>query len=225
MNFASFLNREIVRPVATLIAPGTALLAPYFLALLHHHASLRDVAVRDTGAVVAVVLIAALAVGLVLEDLGSQIEAKLWDPALEEFNREHGRVWWQYLALTYETDKEPLGQHYVRTILLRMKFEFSFGLAMFLGLPGAVWLGVASNKVSWHVPLIGCGVMFCLGIYLIKESLDSAGVLSDARQTLVDGPDAVVSRKSKERLKSGKIGLWFCLTRRSRRRAASRPRA
>jgi hypothetical protein len=94
----------------------------------------------------AITFLVVLAVGLLLEDIGSVIEANVWD-ALLESEYEIEAIWAKYLILAF--DKEPIGQRYLRTVLLRLKFELGCAVAFLAFLIGMAWLNVAFPVISW----------------------------------------------------------------------------
>ena len=67
-------------------------------------------------------VLASIGAGLIVEDVGSRIESLYFDKRLArtaEFST-HSTEWFQYLRLAFRV--EPIGQRYLRAILLRFKF-------------------------------------------------------------------------------------------------------
>jgi hypothetical protein len=135
---------------------------------------------------VTVLLVAAIMVGLLLEDVGSRVEAELWDNRLKRRDPNFGGYWDSYLRLEYEKDKEPLGQHYMRTILLRMKFELSFAIALLIALPGFVVMSVAVHSGGALAISLESVGLAAVSAYLFYESFSSAAVLARVRKLLVE---------------------------------------
>jgi hypothetical protein len=84
MNLISLVQNEFVKPLVTLIIPGGVVLTPIF-AFLYCHYSLLQEALKTTedsessqaGIIIFLLLVCALAVGLIIEDLGSRVESFL----------------------------------------------------------------------------------------------------------------------------------------------------
>ncbi len=77
-----------------------------------------------------VLALASIAAGLLVEDIGSRIESRFLDKRLgaQPAFSTHSEEWNQYLRLVFKT--EPVGQRYLRAILLRFKFELGASIAL-----------------------------------------------------------------------------------------------
>src|ERR1700733_7814336 len=75
--------------------------------------------------------LACIAAGLLVEDIGSRIESRFLDKRLgtQPGFSTHSDEWNQYLRLVFKA--EPVGQRYLRAILLRFKFELGTAIALF----------------------------------------------------------------------------------------------
>ena len=182
MDFASTFRAEVFRPVAVLIVPGAIASFPYFMLATKYFPDLATY--RDTHEIpyYAISFLLVLGVGLILEDLGSLIEAEVWDEKLE---RDHKikDTWQKYLMLTLE--KEPIGQRYLRAMVLRLKFELGCSVAFVPFLFGMAWLNVAFPLISWCAySALAIGVTL-MGAYLLWESYRGARVLATLRKDLV----------------------------------------
>src|SRR5438067_1572603 len=114
---------EIFRPVVTLLIPGFWVLAPWTIAIFLHYPTDWSFACdhRDGSGLVFVVI--ATALGMVLENLGAQLEECFF----KRLTKNDYSNWYAYLALAPE--REPIGLRYIRTVVLRMKFELGMGVA------------------------------------------------------------------------------------------------
>src|SRR5207245_3973826 len=82
-------------------------------------------------------VITVIAIGLILENLGGRIEA-VWDKFINRNNNGHKDKLEAYLRLKVES--EFVGQRYLRTVLVRMKFELAMLPALVSFAFGLIWL-------------------------------------------------------------------------------------
>jgi hypothetical protein len=93
-------------------------------------------------------------------------------------------TWWKYLRIAWV--HEPIGQHYLRRLLVSFKFElnlFVASLANILSIGGLAMVGA----VPWPATItaeIGLGIAALL---LANAARGSAEVLADIRAALVKG--------------------------------------
>jgi hypothetical protein len=108
---------ELFRPIVTLLLPGFWALTPFVIGLFLRYPLFWGFAISHSTACSIVFLVASTAVGMVLENFGGEME--------NLFFRKHGakafEEWYEYLSLTVEC--RPVGFSYIRTYVLRVKFE------------------------------------------------------------------------------------------------------
>lgn len=176
-------RREIFRPVMTLLVPGATALAPYMLILLASYPPLSAFLDKSPTSVLVVALLIGVALGLIIEDIGSCIE-KGWDSLLEKETGRHKSDWKAYLRLTLDSDSVAI--EYMNDILLSLKFELGFSLALLIAWPGLWWydsLFDVFSKVSFVIASI---LIFLLAGYLLWESFSSAKLLGETRALLLE---------------------------------------
>jgi hypothetical protein len=181
MDITSVLKNEIFRPLTTVVVPGAVALGPFVLLLEDYVPSVKQFAEGNHSGFGLVLLIAILAAGLVLEDLGSWIEV-CWDGCLKRKHPSREKVWGEYLQL--KTGSEIIGQRYLRTLLLRLKFELSMAPAVLAFAIGLLWLnGVhrfwRASAMAWVATFLAA-----LVAYLLKESYDSAEKLGTLHESI-----------------------------------------
>jgi hypothetical protein len=90
-----------------------------FVVLLQRFPSFRNLAEANHTETALLLALASIASGLLVEDIGSRIESRWFDKQLvkQPSFSHHDDEWDQYLRLTFSI--EPVGQRYLRTILLR----------------------------------------------------------------------------------------------------------
>jgi hypothetical protein len=78
MDVTSAFKSEIFRPLTTVVIPGAVAIGPYVI-LVGYYAPITFKFWDDhSAAVVATIVVAAIAVGLVLDNIGTHIEAKFF---------------------------------------------------------------------------------------------------------------------------------------------------
>ena len=136
-NFFSAFTSEVFRPLVTLLIPGAIAISTWFVGLLWHFHDLR-ILVFNNHAEVGIVLVLALTfAGLVLEDMGARVET-IFDSRRENQSGKHFDNWYAYLRTAFKAD--PIGRRYVRTLVLRLKFELGMAFAMLSAGAGVLWL-------------------------------------------------------------------------------------
>lgn len=136
-NFFSAFTSEVFRPLVTLLIPGAIAVSTWFVGLLWHFAALRTL-VRDNHTEVAfVLLLAMIFAGLVVEDIGARFESFL-DSRRDAQDGKHLDNWYAYLRTAFKAD--PIGRRYLRTLVLRLKFELGIAFAMISAGLGLLWL-------------------------------------------------------------------------------------
>jgi hypothetical protein len=180
MDFSSAFKSELFRPLVTLFIPGGVAAAPFFL-LVGHYAPATVVFWDDhPSTTVAVVVGCIVAAGLVLENFGSRLE-ELCDRQLNK-NDDHGATWNAYLGLTLKD--EIVGQRYLRTLLLRMKFELAMVPALICGVAGLLWLDRVKPFWPFYRGWLWFGGIAMVG-YFAWESYASAKVMGATRKIVV----------------------------------------
>src|SRR5713101_6175282 len=116
MDLITGLKSEVFRPLATLVVPGTAALAPYLCVATEKNPGLITLFEQHPNLVGTGIAFLILAVGFFLEDLGSRIESGVWDERLEARTGCQQSDWKNYLKLSWKIGEEPIAQRYLRTV-------------------------------------------------------------------------------------------------------------
>lgn len=184
MDVMSGLRSDVYRVLVTSLIPGTIGTAPYMCMLAHYFP--RVAAFIDMQPIVAGVVYFILVViaAQVVENLGSQLESKAWDPLLEKRDPLHMQNWSKYLQMAFKTT--PVGEEYIRVVVLRLKFELNTGMALLLSAYGYWWIMPMKAGLSLGASLWIPGVILAVAGYLFFESYESCRVLSSARRVLVE---------------------------------------
>jgi hypothetical protein len=183
MDFVETFKSEIFRPVVTLVVPGAVSIGPYIIVAGYHIHRVREFWDEHPSAFVAIVVIFGIAAGLVLENLGAEIE-NLWDWILAKKDNQHNATWEDYLKL--ELKDEIIGQRYLRIVLTWMKFELAMFPALLSLWFGLMWVTCIYHTWStWGFTKLS---IFILGLagYLLYSSYDSAKNLSGKRKLIIE---------------------------------------
>src|SRR5688572_22339624 len=119
----SAFGSEIFRPLSTVVLPGAFALTPSLIAALYEFSGFRHMVADNHAEAVAAFIVAAVFSGLVCEDIGARLESWLDAKA----GADHEVVWYSYLRQALRI--EPVGHRYLRTLVLRLKFELGCSAA------------------------------------------------------------------------------------------------
>ncbi len=168
MDLAATLKSEIVRPTLTLVVPGLTAIAPFLIQSKRLLPNLSRYLERHSTLASFTILLAVLAVGLILQSIGSWFEAGIIDRKLEARYPNLSSDRYDYLRLSYTT--EPIGQRYLRTVTLHLKFELSMAPAVMLTLIGVNWINsdlhVFGTTQIWSISI-------ALGLIAAYSSVDT----------------------------------------------------
>ncbi len=180
--FTAF-GSEIFRPLATIVIPGAMAISSWFVVLLQKFPSLRDLVVANHTETTLLLVLASIATGLFVEDLGSRIESQYFDKRLGKrpaFSA-HSEEWNQYLRLAFKI--EPVGQRYLRSVVLRFKFELGTAVALL-----SSGIGLLLTSLALCKALICLGVFALAAAYLVfVEARGSHELLSEIRHEILKG--------------------------------------
>jgi hypothetical protein len=184
-NFFSAFSTEVFRPIVTLLIPGAIGISTWFIALVWHFTTIRTLVVANHGETGLVLLLAMIFAGLVFEDLGARVEKKLDEKADERTEKHHSDEWYSYLRTAFLAD--PVGRRYVRTIVLRLKFELGVAFSMLSAAVGLFWLwSLGLSRSTFVITLLVCILFVVWGLWEATEThsllaKNHANLLQDIR--------------------------------------------
>ena len=183
MDVTSAFKTEVLRPLVAIVIPGAFAIAPYTVLLGYYVPGTFDFWDDHPSAVVAIIVVAAIAAGLVLDDIGSHIESRYWDEKLEKAKPGHKQRWKEYLAL--ELKDEVIGQRYLRGRVEWLKFELSMAPALLSFIAGLTWLQCIYHFIRWP-GFAGLAAFFlALAAFLLRESFVTACLLAETREIIL----------------------------------------
>lgn len=119
-------------------------------------------------------------VGLVLEDMGARVETR-WDARKDKQNGSHVDNWYAYLRTAFKAD--PIGRRYVRTLVLRLKFELGIAFAVLSAGVGILWLWYMG--LSFRVVVASELLCVLFVVWGLVEGRSTHDALAKNRQNLL----------------------------------------
>ena len=183
MDPTSAVRTETLPVIATVIAPGAVFSSPYAWVVLSRSPALVDFLSDHEAIAVATTLILWVTAGFLLESVGSYLEVY----GIDRRRPDHEVMldtWWKYLRIAWS--HEPIGQRYLRRLLVSLKFELNTCVATLLSTPAA-WLlwrvGLVHGRTA-VLMAVGFGAV-AFGFYVAARG--TADVLANLRTHLVKG--------------------------------------
>ncbi len=187
MQAFDIFNRQVLRGLTTLVIPGAVILASYLALLAYHFPGWADYWLTNPGSTLIIVLVVSLAAGMIIDNLGGLIESRILDKILSYKDSDHMKNWEEYLACP--DDERIVAYGYLRSLLLRMKFELNLSVAFILAIPGLYQIGKLNCFwSSWAEAsfLSSLSIFIVIILYLLWESYQSAKNLSKVRSIIID---------------------------------------
>lgn len=177
------ISLDVNRIILQLLIPGIFALYPYILLFANRF---NNLSISD-GYLGAIIFILSVSAGLVIEDFASQIESECWDKQNDSKFPERENEWNKYLKFKTLESEMPIAQKYLRTILIRMKFELSFAIALLIMIIGLCILEYYINFCQscmqfWLVCII---LPFSIACYQLYESKQSSILLIKIRKNII----------------------------------------
>ncbi len=187
MDMTAPFKTEVLRPIITLVAPGIIACGPFALILGHYVPAVKEFWTVHPNAFAVLLGLVVLAVGFVIEDIGSFVESHVWDSILAKRNPAHLKDWKRYLKL--QLNDELVGQRYLRTKLVQLKFELAMSPALLVFWIGLMWLNGIHQFWACVATILVSLTVFVGVAYLLYESWKTAGVLSETRAFIPEAVD------------------------------------
>jgi hypothetical protein len=179
----SAVRTDALPVIATVIAPGAFASSSYAWAVLSSAPDLRAFLDQHEAIAVAAALLLWVVAGFLIESLGSYVEVYAIDRRRPD-HRQQLKNWWRYLRIAWE--KEPIGQRYLRRLLVSFKFELNMCVAALTATAGVVWLRVIGRLRS-STTAVAIVVLCVVGYVLFRAAKDSSEILAMRREQLLLG--------------------------------------
>lgn len=181
MNFLSAFQSEVFRPLVTLLIPGALASSSWTVVLIWKFSALQGLISRNHTETAWILFLIITATGIIIEDWGARVETALDRRANKRTGGKHGEDWYAYLRTAFIAD--PVGRGYIRSLVMRLKFELGilFG-SLVAGAGVAALLPLGMNAGAGTVL-----IFLCLGLsaWELKEVTDTHAVLATNRAELL----------------------------------------
>jgi hypothetical protein len=172
---------EVFRPIVTLVVPGFFAVFNLGIIFWQRFPGLATFAEHHSGLATTTAVLTVVMIGLVCEDFGARLETFFDEQLTKETGYgQHAKEWFDYLRLAFE--REPVGHRYLRTLVLRLKFELGMAVA-------SVPFTVASFFIPAHCPWrIGLALAGVLALFVFfAEGKTTNKTLSELRREILKG--------------------------------------
>ena len=172
-------HSEVFRPIVSLVVPGFFATLSTSIVLWQKVKFVPMFVDSHPGTATVMMFLIILTAGLITEDVGSRLESffdkKLCNVTGYERHREE---WYDYLRLAFE--QEPVGHRYLRSLVLRLKFELGMTIASIPFALGAIAIEI---PCFWRivVGMISIAGLFYFGL----EAKTSNQELSNVRREVL----------------------------------------
>jgi hypothetical protein len=183
MDPTSAVRTDTLPAIATVVAPGAFVSSTYLWAILSSDAALRTFLDHHEAIALASALLLWIVAGFAVDSIGSYVEV-YWIDRPREDHSQMLEVWWRYLRIAWS--REPIGQRYLRRLLVSFKFELNMFTAALGTMPGVIALGFLGRIGALTAATATVGL--CLtSAALFNMAQGTAQVLADVRERLVRG--------------------------------------
>jgi hypothetical protein len=181
MDPTSVVRTDTLPAVATLLVPGAFASAPYVALGLFNYPDAANFLAQHEALMIVLAIMSWVASGFLIESLGSYVEVYAIDRCREDY-KQMMETWWRYLRIAWQ--REPIGQRYLRRLLVSFKFELNLFVATLLTMPGVILLShfdyLTTSAATWLLPALAI-----VALVLFVWAKNSSGLLMNLRAELV----------------------------------------
>jgi hypothetical protein len=189
MDLTSVIRPDVFGLLTRNIVPGIVAMAPWLFMIFKTSPAVAELWGLDHAIVYILFGTAILVAGLIIEELGTFIENEIIDPTVEYDREQLLDEWQQYLKL--RSLEDAIGQHYLRGVVVRLKFELTTAPAVLIGGIGTLASSVTTHEPSMTATVLIMGVAILLFMYLLSQAKISAQVLANTRKLLLEANSPV----------------------------------
>lgn len=181
MDITSTVRSDALPAVGGILVPGAIAITPYVLFMGSNLFDPNGFIAKSQGFSAGLAAILIVSVGIFIESIGTYLEYYVIDNF--HGNKENmQKEWWDYLKIAWNV--EPIGQQYLRKVLIIFKFELNMCVATTLCFPALFY--------AWHnkmLPEIHIKIIFFItiifAVIFLKTSIDSSRLLATLRKMLI----------------------------------------
>jgi hypothetical protein len=194
--FSAF-SSAVFFPLVSLVLPGLTAISSWYV-LMMRSTGLRELVRQNHSETALVLMLLAIFVGTIIDDLGMRIESCWFDRQRDAKTKGlHFAEWRAYLRKPFAV--EPFERRHLRNLVARLKFELGVAVALGIALPG-LWCNSASRYKPLIVMTAGA---FCLIAYLLLEAASTHEALGLLRHELLKEPEAANFPQPRVRIVNG----------------------
>lgn len=192
------VSNQFLRVLFTIIIPGIipASIAVIYLGIFLEDNLFESLAFDKKYILLAILIVATLIIGYLIEIFGVWLEAKYIDAIIssQEKYKDFDSVWEEYLKIDSEATKSIILVQYYRTILTKFKFLINLPVALWVsfGIIFLIEFVIKLSDLKSHLQN-SCCFLLCFIIlnliasyYLFKRSLYCAKLLHESRKHILE---------------------------------------
>jgi len=193
---SSTVRLDSLPAVATVVAPGALATTPFAWLLLSGSDDLRAFLSAHEAVALAAAALVWIVMGFLVESMGSYVEVYGIDRRRDDHDQ-LVETWWLYLRSAWK--EEPVGQGYLRRLVVSFKFELNMFVGSLVAIFGFCLLGTFERTA--RVPSVAAVILLGgAAALLFTMARDTSGVLAETREQLVRGihrpPGGVADREA-----------------------------
>ena len=180
----NIVRSDILGQITTFIMPGIVSATPYLMLFNKFSPSYTDLILNLEVLATTIIIIIILGFGFLSDTLGSTFESYFLDSRRKKENPKFMDNWYLYLRLAFEP--EPIGQRYLRKVLMHLKFELNIAVGIILFYIGYLIIYFTTSLTNKNL-VITSSVSLVLVTYLIFEVDRTSKMLATIREKILLG--------------------------------------
>jgi hypothetical protein len=184
MDISNAFKEDVFRAIVITFIPGAFSIAPYIVLAYINNDQVNHIINNNLTGFAIVYSIIAIASGMILEDLGSRIEATMGNMK-SNADASYDTEWYNYLYTYYK--EKPIIFNYISGVVMRLKFELSFAVALIIMEVGLIIISFENYhqyRTEYTIALLFIAILI---YYLLNEAYNSVELLGKLRDKLTEG--------------------------------------
>ena len=176
------IQPDVLPAIGSLVLPGTVAAAPWIALVWGPPHNLKTFVDANQGVSAAAGVLLVIGVGLLVDSIGTFVESHVVDSWHKDAELLRQR-WTEYLKIAWV--REPIGQSYLRRVLMAFKFELNLLIAALATFPGTLLLGYY-KVVPVHAAFWTLSLTLVFAVYLAYAVRVDSDLLHRLRCDLLD---------------------------------------